>query len=217
MERKLARIRSLLGKQYGNDYDMSYAWLDPETGNKVPLSPLAIDEWTRAIYSGMTDKFKPPSNPDSPHFGAINRQSSFQTFAARNSLVSRCYPEATDSAPVSDLAHIANILAIIGPNASKVSNPTPAESSATSSATSSLSSPVKNTPTKLRRFLEHAKKDLGVVDATLFHYRMEDKGYGLDILHEVPDSDLKELGVRPGDVLHLKRGAPLWFNGPDAK
>ncbi|KAE9399161.1 hypothetical protein BT96DRAFT_771043, partial [Gymnopus androsaceus JB14] len=74
------------------------------------------------------------------------------------------------------------------------------------------------TPTKLRHFLEHAERDLGVTDATSFYYWMEGKGYGLDILHAVLDSDLKELGVRPGDVLCLKQGArPLWFNGPDAK
>lgn len=53
MERELACIRGLLEKQYGNDYDMSYAWLNPETGDKVLLSPLAIDEWTRAIVSGL--------------------------------------------------------------------------------------------------------------------------------------------------------------------
>ncbi|KAE9386242.1 hypothetical protein BT96DRAFT_949263 [Gymnopus androsaceus JB14] len=29
------RLCILLKKQYGNDYNMSYAWLNPETGNKV--------------------------------------------------------------------------------------------------------------------------------------------------------------------------------------
>lgn len=154
----------------------------------------------------MTDKFKPPSSPDSPYFGAISRQSSIQPFAARHSR--RHHPEAT--AHVSNLGHIAKILAILAPNTSKVSNLAPEE-------TSPLSSPSKNTPTKLRRFLEHAEKDLGVAGATFFHYSMEDKGYGPDILHEVPDSDLKGIGIKPGDVLRLKRDAPLWFNGPDAK
>ncbi|KAE9402647.1 hypothetical protein BT96DRAFT_937107 [Gymnopus androsaceus JB14] len=50
MEWELACIQILLEKQYSNDYDMSYAWLNPETGNKVPLSPLTMDEWTRAIW-----------------------------------------------------------------------------------------------------------------------------------------------------------------------
>lgn len=53
MEQEIAYIWGLLEKQYGNDHDMSYAWLNPETGNKVPLSPLAIDEWTRAIVCGL--------------------------------------------------------------------------------------------------------------------------------------------------------------------
>lgn len=51
MEKELARIRGLLEKEHGNDYDMTYTWLNPNTGEKVPLSPMAMDEWTRAIVS----------------------------------------------------------------------------------------------------------------------------------------------------------------------
>lgn len=163
----------------------------------------------------MTDKFKPPSNTDSPFFEATNQQPSIQPFATRSSSITRHHPlpEATEPARVSDLAHIAHILSILSPNALKVSDPIPTKSS----SLSPLSSPPKNTPTKLCRFLEHAETDLGVADATSFLYWMENKGYGPDILYEVPNGDLKELGVKPGDVLRLKRGAPAWFNGPNAK
>ncbi|KAJ3812837.1 hypothetical protein F5876DRAFT_63677 [Lentinula aff. lateritia] len=72
MEKELARIRGLLEKEHGNDYNMTYTWLNPNTGKKVPLSPMAMDEWTHAIYSGLADKKHPPTDPYSPHFGSIN-------------------------------------------------------------------------------------------------------------------------------------------------
>ncbi|KAE9386916.1 hypothetical protein BT96DRAFT_838445 [Gymnopus androsaceus JB14] len=106
-----------------------------------------------------------------------------------------------------------SILALSSPNALKVSSPILDKSL----VTPPLSSAAKNTPTKLHCFLEHAEEDLGVANATLLHYQIEDKGYGLDILHQVLDDDLKELGVKLGDILHLKRTVPLWFNGPDAE
>jgi hypothetical protein len=43
------------------------------------------------------------------------------------------------------------------------------------------------------------------------------KHYGPDIFHRVQDSVLEELGLPPGDVIHLKDGAVPWWNGPDTK
>ncbi|KAE9386735.1 hypothetical protein BT96DRAFT_762564, partial [Gymnopus androsaceus JB14] len=79
------------------------------------------------------------------------------------------------------------------------------------------SSPVKNTPTKLRRFLEHAENNLGVKNATFHLSQLKNQGYGPDILDCVNDKDLTDLGIKPGDVKHLKRAAPGWYNGPEAK
>ncbi|KAJ4492133.1 hypothetical protein C8J55DRAFT_382279, partial [Lentinula edodes] len=78
-------------------------------------------------------------------------------------------------------------------------------------------SPAKNTPTKLRRFLEYAESDAGVKNATYHLFALENKGYGPDILECVEDKDLVDLGIKHGDAMRLKRAAPIWFNGPEAK
>lgn len=79
-----------------------------------------------------------------------------------------------------------------------------------------MSSPPKNTPTKLTRFLKYAATE-GVPDATMYEHRMKMKGYGPDILGDVETSDLVEIGIPPGDVLRLKRAAPVWWSSADAK
>ena len=43
------------------------------------------------------------------------------------------------------------------------------------------------------------------------------KGFGPDILSQVPDSSLVGLGLSEGDILHLKNGSQKWWNGPNAK
>ncbi|KAE9386917.1 hypothetical protein BT96DRAFT_948774 [Gymnopus androsaceus JB14] len=51
MERELAQIHGLLEKQCSNNYDMSYTWLNSETGNKfvhapdgITVSPVSISD-----------------------------------------------------------------------------------------------------------------------------------------------------------------------------
>ncbi|KAJ3805353.1 hypothetical protein F5876DRAFT_69870 [Lentinula aff. lateritia] len=214
MEQELARMRIILEKQHGNDYDLTYTYIDPTTAKKFALSPNAIDEWTRAIYSGLADKFRPPSNDDSPNFGAANRQSSIQPFGTLRSSSAHHHqpaPAAVNPGEKSNLAHFATIMSMIIP-------PRPMQSPIPSSSSlAPLLSPAKNTPTKLRRFLEYAESDAGVKNATYHLFALENKGYGPDILECVEDKDLRDLGIKHGDAMCLKRAAPIWFNGPEAK
>ncbi|KAJ6600692.1 hypothetical protein B0H10DRAFT_1824555 [Mycena sp. CBHHK59/15] len=78
-------------------------------------------------------------------------------------------------------------------------------------------SPVLPTPTKLPRFLEHAERSLGVVQARTFESPMRRNGYGPDIMHLLDNKALEDIGMNKGDVLRIKTGAPQWWNGPDAK
>ena len=57
----------------------------------------------------------------------------------------------------------------------------------------------------------------GVRNATSYESSLQHKQYGPDILPCVSDKALEEAGIHPGDVIHLKDGAIMWWNGPDAK
>ena len=42
-------------------------------------------------------------------------------------------------------------------------------------------------------------------------------GYASDILHFVDDSTLKDIGIKLGDVIHLKENSLLWLNSFSSK
>ena len=63
----------------------------------------------------------------------------------------------------------------------------------------------------------HAETTLGVKDATLYEPPLHNKQYGPDILPGFLDKALEEVDIHPGDVICLKDGAAVWWNGPDAK
>ena len=78
-------------------------------------------------------------------------------------------------------------------------------------------SPVLPSPSQLTQFLVHAETNLGVWNATSYESSLQHKWYGLDILPHVLDKALEEVGIYPGDVIHLKDGAITWWNGPDLR
>src|ERR1700733_2784536 len=51
LELELARFRGILEKKYANDYDAGYTYIDPATGDSVPLTPFMMKEWARAMVS----------------------------------------------------------------------------------------------------------------------------------------------------------------------
>jgi len=84
-------------------------------------------------------------------------------------------------------------------------------------ASSTVLSPVTNTPSKLSRFLKYAEAHLGIPNAQLYEQCLEESGYGPDILHLVNDSDLKDIGIKPGDVIRLKQHSLQWLNSSASK
>jgi len=78
-------------------------------------------------------------------------------------------------------------------------------------------SPVTNTPSKLRRFLEYAETHLGIPNARLYERCLGEVGYAPDILHLVDDSSLKDIGIKPGDIIRLKQNSLQWLNSPASK
>jgi hypothetical protein len=79
------------------------------------------------------------------------------------------------------------------------------------------SSPAKNTPTKLSRFLRYVEEHEGMKDAPMLEDVLSERGYGPDIMDEIDKSDLVSCGFSDGDALRLKRAARIWWTSPDAK
>lgn len=79
------------------------------------------------------------------------------------------------------------------------------------------SSPAKNTPTKLSRFLRYVEEHEGMKDAQMLEDILSERGYGPDIMDEIDKSDLVSCGLSDGDALRLKRAARIWWTSPDAK
>jgi hypothetical protein len=48
-DEELACLRGKLEKRWGNDSDSSYAYLDPITGQRYPLTLFMMDEWVRGM------------------------------------------------------------------------------------------------------------------------------------------------------------------------
>jgi hypothetical protein len=50
IEQELGRIRGILEKKYANPADSGYMYITND-GEKIPLTPSMMSEWTRAIVS----------------------------------------------------------------------------------------------------------------------------------------------------------------------
>ena len=114
----------------------------------------------------------------------------------------------------SDIAHLSNIISLI--SGRSLVPPTPATPTRNNPETPILT-PAKPTPSKLRRFLQHAEQNLGIPNASIYEPVLQNKAFGPDILHLVADSALTELGILPGDAIRLKAGSVTWWNSSDAK
>jgi len=73
------------------------------------------------------------------------------------------------------------------------------------------------TPSKLTCFLQYAEANLGVESAQTLEPALQRLGVGPDILSEMDDTLLCEAGISPGDIIRLKRGSIVWWNGPEAR
>ncbi|KIK13577.1 hypothetical protein PISMIDRAFT_17902 [Pisolithus microcarpus 441] len=79
------------------------------------------------------------------------------------------------------------------------------------------SSPPVPSPSKLVRYLEFAESHLGVRHAMSYKSTLELHRIGPDILPDVSDKLLADLGLSAGDAIRLKKGSTAWWNGPNAK
>ncbi|KIM35743.1 hypothetical protein M413DRAFT_14400 [Hebeloma cylindrosporum] len=59
-ERAIARNRVLLEKEYANPADSGYTYVGVN-GEKFPLTPAMLNEWSRAMTDGEVSRFNPPN------------------------------------------------------------------------------------------------------------------------------------------------------------
>ncbi|KIK78010.1 hypothetical protein PAXRUDRAFT_165131, partial [Paxillus rubicundulus Ve08.2h10] len=78
-------------------------------------------------------------------------------------------------------------------------------------------SPLIRTPTQLFRFLQHAEAQLGISNATRYEGALHMQDIGPDILPDVSDWTLQDMGMSTGDIIWLKKGSAPWWKGPDSK
>ena len=56
------------------------------------------------------------------------------------------------------------------------------------------------------------------MNATVYEQRLTAQHIDPDILSAIDDKTLTaEIGILTGDIVHLKKGSTIWWNGPDAK
>ncbi|THU92033.1 hypothetical protein K435DRAFT_800797 [Dendrothele bispora CBS 962.96] len=197
MDRELARFRGLLENKYKSDSDNTYAYPDPVTGDPVLLTLFMMKEWARAMYDGATNIDVPPNTAT---FDCVNRLPSLRQGRRRFSSAS------AESAPTTDIGHLANILSIMKGDTQPASPPLTTQNVR-----------VPNTPSKLPRFLAYAESELGVSGASSYCRTLEQQKVGPDILHLVPDETLLNLNLPLGDIIRLKQAAPVWIQSSDAK
>ncbi|KAJ7082170.1 hypothetical protein C8R43DRAFT_1142845 [Mycena crocata] len=223
LDLELARIRGALERKYQNDHDGGYTYVG--RNESYPLTPFMILEWTRAIYDGEATKYDPPN---AGSFDPANRQKALHAGRAHlnTAPTAMSSPAPFFASRGSDLGHLATIittLSSMGRSAGPPMTPVPSYTPSTSASGAHgalpalVFSPPMPTPSKLRRFLQHAEDQLGVKNALDYESALEDEGYGPDILHLVDSGELVKIGLRAGDIIRLKAGAEKWWTGPDAK
>ncbi|KAJ7501190.1 hypothetical protein B0H11DRAFT_1713897 [Mycena galericulata] len=210
-ERSYAHFRRILETKYQNDHDAGYTYIDATSGTSYPLTPQMMKEWCRAMvhnqHDGLTDRDTPPATLG---FNVANRQPALHP--------SRIAAGVNQPA-ISDIGHLATILTTIMNPRTQAATEQPVLPSTPKQNVAKIpaDSPVIPTPSKLHRFLKYAAENLGIPSAPSFEFRMDQEGYGPDILHLLEDSALVELGMTKGDVLRIKAGAQAWWKGPNAK
>lgn len=123
----------------------------------------------------------------------------------------------SDGTTLQSISQILSSFASIAQTQSSRQSPTTPTHSQDSTASLTTLSPVTNTPSKLRRFLEYAETHLGVLNARLYERCLDEMGYAPDILHLVDDTSLKDIGIKAGDVIRLKQHSLQWLNSSASK
>ncbi|KIK74293.1 hypothetical protein PAXRUDRAFT_791188, partial [Paxillus rubicundulus Ve08.2h10] len=174
----------------------------------LTLTPAMILDWCRALEAGKATLFTPPNITS---FDVAHKATALHRAHRAGSLGQPLAPIPLPS-PAINFNALTSVLLL---QTLKKITPTLVSTHGTS-AIDQLS-PIIWTPSQLSHFLKHAEKHLGVSNATTFEAALQLQDIGPDILSDVSDQTLRDIGMSMGDVIRLKKGSATWWNGPDAK
>ncbi|KAI5998888.1 hypothetical protein EDC04DRAFT_2909211 [Pisolithus marmoratus] len=188
LDQRLARWHLKLEKTYRNEHDEGLTYVGPL--GAIPLTPTMICDWCLALEDGQAMISVPPNIPS---FDPANK--ALALHPARKAPVHSLLPsvDVNSLTSVLLLQMLTQSSLLTSQLAAVLSSTIPHTSTRCQEATAS--SPPIPSPLQLTRFLQ----------------------IGPDILQDVDDKFLSDLGVSAGDVIHLKKGSTAWWNGPDAK
>ncbi|KIK95411.1 hypothetical protein PAXRUDRAFT_11457 [Paxillus rubicundulus Ve08.2h10] len=222
----LARWCIKLQQKYKNEHDEGMTYVRPL--GALPLTLAMVLDWARALEKGQVTLSMPP-NIES--FNPANNAPILHH--ARRPSVQSVAP-ASPAVDVNSLTSVLliQVMAQLGLLSLAAGVVTPKQ--CTSMHTVPLVSPQAPTwkknhdgatsspqlipsPSHLTCFLKYAEEHLGVCHAQLHKSALETNGIGPNILFNVEDKFLADLGISAGDVICLKKGSMAWWNGPDVK
>ncbi|KAF8237242.1 hypothetical protein L208DRAFT_1248422 [Tricholoma matsutake] len=214
LEQELARFCWLLEKQYQNDQDTGYTYINKTTSVSFPLTLVMMKEWACAFkHPPQIDMFNPENHQVILNSSHQNQPTTLAMAAAASA----------GSTLAEMTAFLATVMQLVGTGSgtlSTMSSGTPVIPTTPTNSASLLlmgASPAMLTPSKLPHFLRHAELHLGVPNATMYEESLQVWGYGPDVLHLTTDVSLASLGISEGDVLQLKKGCVRWWNSCDVK
>ncbi|KAH7903827.1 hypothetical protein BJ138DRAFT_1189019, partial [Hygrophoropsis aurantiaca] len=220
LERGITRFRKLIIKKWGNEHDNSITYVHP-AGVNIPCTPLMIRDWAIALYEGTATLTHAPNiesfDPAKREVALHPSRKAHMPVSSSTAVISPAPTSAnTDITALTSMLLLQTAQGLARDRFSSTPPVVP-ETPKSSSSMTAPASPAIPTPTKLSRFLQYAEKTLGVRNARLFEASLRDLGAGPDVIPLMADADLARAGLNPGDIIRLKTGSPVWWNGPDAK
>ncbi|KAF8814764.1 hypothetical protein BYT27DRAFT_7249806 [Phlegmacium glaucopus] len=186
-ERAFARNRLILEKEYTNSTDSGYTYVGPN-GEKTPLTPAMLSEWSQAMTKGSVSKYHPPNTAT---FDPQMRQRSL--FQRPPSSTMTASPSETTPPLTQASELLRKVQKLFGPASVGSRHASSEPPTSPTSLRQVPASPPINTPSKLWRYLEP------------------------DILPLIGEQLLVDCGLTMGNAIHLKQGAASWWASPEAK
>ncbi|KAG1736185.1 hypothetical protein EDB19DRAFT_1830002 [Suillus lakei] len=197
LDHEIARFRRLIIKKWGNEYDNSVTYIH-QSGMEIPCTPAMIKDWAHRMYEIRTIKYDGEATtmvpPNIPSFDPMKREAPLHPM--RRSMAAAATPTAT-SVSTTDISSLTSML-LLRTVQDLTREATPLTPLPVRTATSlPITSPVAPTPSTLTHFLKYAEDHLGVAFASTYEPSL--------------------CGIGAGDIIRLKKGSVIWWNGPLVK